>query len=158
MAVAACGDRLALARGLARLEEARCGSFGLALSANGGSLSRRIRRILAVNDPCQTSRWPAGLLALALPLMLGSGIWVSVFAATPPSSTELQIATAVGKVLATHTYDYSRRESSGWVKVDGASVPVDVGVEHDGVSIYGQEKVSGTVFLFWASLGADGTL
>lgn len=39
------------------------------------------------------------------------------------------------KVLATHTYDQSRRESTGWVEVNGVSLPVDGGPEAAGVKV-----------------------
>ncbi|HMP80736.1 MAG TPA: hypothetical protein PKD54_14875, partial [Pirellulaceae bacterium] len=42
----------------------------------------------------------------------------------------------VGRVVATHTYNLSRRESTGWVEVKGTRHPVDDGVEHDGVQVY----------------------
>ncbi|MEQ1904781.1 MAG: M56 family metallopeptidase [Pirellulaceae bacterium] len=40
------------------------------------------------------------------------------------------------RVLSTHTYNLSRRESSGWVEVEGTSQPVDDGPEADGVKVY----------------------
>ncbi len=40
------------------------------------------------------------------------------------------------KVLATHTYDLARRESTGWIEVNGVGVPIDAGVEGAGVRVY----------------------
>jgi beta-lactamase regulating signal transducer with metallopeptidase domain len=40
------------------------------------------------------------------------------------------------EVLDSHVYDSSRRESTGWVEVNGVSLPVDDGVEHDGIKVY----------------------
>lgn len=40
------------------------------------------------------------------------------------------------KVLKTHTYNRSRRESKDWIELKGSKVPVDDGVEHDGLIVY----------------------
>ena len=40
------------------------------------------------------------------------------------------------RVVVSHSYTAARRESTGWVEVDGAQVPVDVGILHDGVIVY----------------------
>ncbi|MEA2602102.1 MAG: hypothetical protein QOF89_3094 [Acidobacteriota bacterium] len=67
LAVAVCGDRLGYARALADLEGLRFATPRLAVAANGGSLSDRIRRL--VGAPARRSArqsWAAGLLALAL--------------------------------------------------------------------------------------------
>lgn len=64
LAVTVCGDRLGYARALVELEGLRAPR--LALAATGGSLTGRVRRLLA--PPSRPSRrpWAAGLLALAL--------------------------------------------------------------------------------------------
>jgi len=65
LAVAVCGDRLGYARALVDLEGLR-GGPQLALAANGGSLSDRVRRLVgAPRRPARRS-WAAGLLALGL--------------------------------------------------------------------------------------------
>jgi beta-lactamase regulating signal transducer with metallopeptidase domain len=72
LAVAICGDRLGYARALVDLEGLRSAGSGLALAADGGSLTDRIRHL--VGAPARRSRrsWAAGLLALALlPAFLG---------------------------------------------------------------------------------------
>ncbi|QEH37771.1 Regulatory protein BlaR1 [Aquisphaera giovannonii] len=66
LAVACCGDPLDYARALAALEEIRQGTWSLAPSARGGTLLKRIRRVLGVmpaEEP--TSRAMAGTLALS---------------------------------------------------------------------------------------------
>ncbi len=40
------------------------------------------------------------------------------------------------KVLATYTYPQDTRTSTGWVEVDGVQLPIDVGVEYDGIVVY----------------------
>ena len=40
------------------------------------------------------------------------------------------------KVLATHTYPQDTRSSTGWIKVDGVQVPIDVGVEYGDIIVY----------------------
>ena len=53
MAVELCGDRLTYARALADLEQMRGADMKLALAASGGSLIRRIRRLLGVSSTDQ---------------------------------------------------------------------------------------------------------
>lgn len=69
VAVALCGDAIALAEALATLEGLRTPTRILALAANGGSLMERIRRLLAPTPP-PSLRWAAPLGALAV---LGAG-------------------------------------------------------------------------------------
>ncbi len=74
IAVAACGDRLHYARALAHLEELRHHGIRLAAAASGGSLVRRIRRLLGVPEHRRPGGWLAGALALSLVIMTGVGL------------------------------------------------------------------------------------
>lgn len=76
IAIEACGDRIAFARALARLEESRCDSR-LAMSASGSSLVIRVRRILAVDEKRLAVRWPAGLLSLPAVGLFVLTLWVT---------------------------------------------------------------------------------
>lgn len=40
------------------------------------------------------------------------------------------------KVLASFTYPQDTRTSTGWVEVDGVQLPIDVGLEYDGIKVY----------------------
>ena len=82
VAVKVCGDRLALAKALVHLEEQRCGAGALALSATGGSLVQRIRRLAVSQEYCPMAQWSAGLLTLATAFLLVVGLWISVFTTT----------------------------------------------------------------------------
>ena len=62
LAVATCGDAIALAEGLATLEQQRRGGPQLALAARRGSLVHRVRRLL-VGTPVRV-RVPIGLVAV----------------------------------------------------------------------------------------------
>ena len=64
LAVAACGDAIALAEALAQLEHHRSAVPHLALAAHGGSLMKRVTRLLS--DPPVRSRWwqPLALVVL----------------------------------------------------------------------------------------------
>ncbi len=77
IAVAVCGDRIAFARALARLEEIRCDSGQLAMSAGGSSLLSRIRRVVGQRELNTVGWWPAGLVVLSVMGLLGGGIWLS---------------------------------------------------------------------------------
>lgn len=76
IAIEACGDRIAFARALARLEESRCESR-LAMSASGSSLVLRVRRILAVDERRLPVRWPAGLVSLAAVGLFVLSLWAT---------------------------------------------------------------------------------
>ena len=73
LAVAVCGDRLGYARALADLEGLRAAGPRLAMAADGGSLSDRIRRVVGVPGRSSRRSWAAGLLALAL-LPVGAAV------------------------------------------------------------------------------------
>jgi len=66
LAVAVCGDVLTYARALAELEQIRTVSPQLAVAANGGSLLRRIQRLIGspTRSPRRVTSWVAGLLAM----------------------------------------------------------------------------------------------
>ena len=68
LAVQVCGSPLQYARALTRLEELRAAPLPFALSANGGSLLHRIRRVVA--GPAATAGPVRGVTALALLLGL----------------------------------------------------------------------------------------
>ncbi len=73
-----CGDRIVLAKALARMEELRCHTPGLAMSARNGSLLYRIRRILLVPESHSVGWWPAGVISLTS-LFIGVGsLWLMV--------------------------------------------------------------------------------
>ena len=82
LAVDACGDVLIYARALTGLEEIRAGyAAGYTMAASGGSLSSRIRRLVAGNETVRRGR--AGWLLLTVPLVLGLSLW-----ARPPLQQE----------------------------------------------------------------------
>ena len=83
IAVSVCGDRLALAKALTRLEESRSPETGLALAASGGQLLHRVRRILSPNEPIPSAKWPIGLLGIVSLAVLYGGLWLSVVTAAP---------------------------------------------------------------------------
>jgi len=82
MAVMATGDPRAYARALVGLEEIRGLAPQLAVAANGGSLWRRVARLLPVSAPPadRASGWLAGVLALAMLGTLGAAARISSFA------------------------------------------------------------------------------
>ncbi len=164
VAAVMCGDRIVLAKALARMEELRCHAPGLAMSARNGSLLHRIRRILLVPESHSFGWWPAGLISMT-GLILGVGsLWLMVVTAnenltladseqrasamagsevTDDLSTEStdSIPQTVSesneeKILATHTYDLTRRESTGWIEVEGVGMPIDAGAEALGIRVH----------------------
>jgi hypothetical protein len=76
------------------------GLWLLALSATGGSLVQRIRRIALSQEHCPTARWSAGWLTLATAMLLVGGLWVSVVAATrsvqaAEDATSMEVASSL---------------------------------------------------------------
>jgi beta-lactamase regulating signal transducer with metallopeptidase domain len=84
VAVALCGDAIALAEALATLEGLQPSTRVLALAANGGSLMERVTRLLSP-DPPPRRPWglPAGLL-----LILGAGALMATRADRPAASAQ----------------------------------------------------------------------
>src|SRR5688500_16293839 len=76
LAVAACGDAIALAEALAALECERLPSARLALAAGGGSLVQRISRLLS--GPPSRGRW--GALAALAALAVTSAVVIAQIA------------------------------------------------------------------------------
>jgi beta-lactamase regulating signal transducer with metallopeptidase domain len=98
-AVAACGDAVGYARALAELEGLRSFAPTLAVAADGGSLWQRVVRLVDGPPPhlSRSSRWLAGLFALATLTALGLSASASLEGGTP---TRLGEPTAVRPVLA----------------------------------------------------------
>jgi beta-lactamase regulating signal transducer with metallopeptidase domain len=70
LAVAVSGTPLLYARALTRLEELRSGSLPLAVSANGGSLLNRVRRIVSRTAPSAAPVRGAAALGLLMVVLL----------------------------------------------------------------------------------------
>jgi beta-lactamase regulating signal transducer with metallopeptidase domain/tetratricopeptide (TPR) repeat protein len=92
-AVSLCGDRLLYARALTAMEELRSVPLPLVAAVNGGPLLHRIRRVLGVESPADSSsRWSAGFVVLAalVGLALHSSAWPapSTAASPPPSAAD----------------------------------------------------------------------
>ncbi len=88
LAVAATGDFRGYVRALLVLEEIRSlpkATSILAVASDGGSLRRRIVRLLPSSSRCaeETPSWLAGLLALAMLATIGAAARVSDFAQAP---------------------------------------------------------------------------
>ena len=88
VAVSVCGSPVLFARALTRLEEARISETRLVLSANHGSLLRRIQRLVAKEPTSATEAWPVSLIATGLLVLLVAGFWMST--ATAADQTELK--------------------------------------------------------------------
>jgi beta-lactamase regulating signal transducer with metallopeptidase domain len=72
VAVAICADRVAYARALTAMEEMRASAPRWAVAAHGGSLTRRIRRLVDRPEPANSGR--LALLAVAAVLILVAGV------------------------------------------------------------------------------------
>lgn len=66
LAVDACGDRVAYARALARVEEVCGGNVPLATAADGGSLLSRVRRIIAAESHAPRRAEPLAAVVVAV--------------------------------------------------------------------------------------------
>ncbi len=108
-AVDVCGDAIGYARALAELEELRSLSPALAVAANAGSLGQRVARLAGAPPPhlSRSSRWVAGLLALATLGALGLSAGASLEGGMPSPLAE---PASVRPLLADYgvTQDYVR--------------------------------------------------
>ena len=116
IAIEVCGDRLAFARALTRLEAFRFDS-GLAVAAHSGSLLARIRRIAEPRRESFCSWWcPGGLVVVAFGLVV-VGAWFTVAIAAsqpvPPSSKASQAARSQSNP-STGEESGARPEPSDW--------------------------------------------
>jgi protein involved in polysaccharide export with SLBB domain/beta-lactamase regulating signal transducer with metallopeptidase domain len=84
VAAEACGDRVLYARALADLESRRDVPGGVAMSARGGSLVRRIRRLLGVEEPRRAAP-AAGILAICCVASLLAAARLGAAPDAPPS-------------------------------------------------------------------------
>jgi beta-lactamase regulating signal transducer with metallopeptidase domain len=110
-AVVACGDAVGYARALAALEGLRAIAPTLAVAAGGGSLWPRIARLVGGPPPhlSRSSRWLAGVFALATLIALGLGASASLEGGTPSPLGE---PAAVRPVRAWDTKIFRRASSS----------------------------------------------
>lgn len=82
VAIGVCGNRLVLARALAQVESLRAPTERLALTAAGGALLQRIRRVVGQEPVPRQSWWLAGAVSLLLLCGLSlavSGAWAGYF-------------------------------------------------------------------------------
>ncbi|MBL8890116.1 MAG: M48 family metalloprotease [Planctomycetaceae bacterium] len=96
-AIAVCGDRLTLAKALTILAESRAEVLHLSLSASGGSLACRIRRILLKQEANPAAKWPTLLMALATILLFVGAMWTSSIAAIPGESSRQDLAASTNR-------------------------------------------------------------
>ena len=140
LAVAACGDAIALAEALAALERERHSSPPLVLAANGGSLMQRISRLLT--GPPSRGRW--GALAVLGALTVSGAVLatqIGLAGGLPDLRVEASTAGALGpgdyREISANGLDKQRfyRESidaqgrrSETYREDGEVRPIDAGV------------------------------
>lgn len=88
IAAASTGDRLIYARALVALEEQRRTTYAFGVAASGGSLTKRIRRLVG-ESPARRSRsgWPIAALLLVSGLLVGLAAASSLDGQEQPSST-----------------------------------------------------------------------
>ena len=141
LAVAACGDAIALAEALTALERQRQSSPRLALAANGGSLMQRIKRLLSA--PPSRGGWAArialgvvlagGVLAVAQTTLAGNwrpDLHVSSTTAGklgPGDVREIEANGVDGRRHYRASVDAQGRLTEVYTK-DGRSRPIDAGV------------------------------
>jgi hypothetical protein len=128
LAVAACGDAIALAEALNSLERLRVAAPMFALSAKGGVLMQRIKRLLFPDSPPHRPRLaaPLALFAIACSGALFAAHVDSPSAATRPSTADTTAQamphwwnTVGHAVRITDTVDGHRREYRSWVDLNG---------------------------------------
>jgi beta-lactamase regulating signal transducer with metallopeptidase domain len=96
LAVAVCGDPVHYARALARLEELRAPGLSLAVSATGGSLLQRVRRLVgdSTRPAGHAVRGAAALAVLSLVLLGFAARSFSAVGQREPSSMRVELEAA----------------------------------------------------------------
>ncbi|MGH9666407.1 MAG: M56 family metallopeptidase [Bryobacteraceae bacterium] len=92
LAVQACGDPLVFARALVELEQFRAGGAGLGMAVSGGSLTKRIQRVLGSDSAAQSGPGPwfaaiAFALSAAVLFTWGAGASTTLLAQTSDINT-----------------------------------------------------------------------
>jgi len=98
-----CGDRVTYARALVNLEGFRAGRAAFALSAAGGSLIKRIQRLLSGAPQPHSPAWPSALAGLAIVTCMLAGLHPAVHASgagQQPNPQQSQPATPKPVVVA----------------------------------------------------------
>ena len=142
LAVEACGDAIVLAEALGALEGVRGAAPLLSLSANGGSLMKRVTRLLCT-EPRSCARWgvPLGLVAVLcsgtlLAASLAPGIPPSAFAGATFEAPSGPFGTGNSRTYRERTgaglKEYQRRVDrlgrvSETITLDGQPLPIDAG-------------------------------
>jgi beta-lactamase regulating signal transducer with metallopeptidase domain len=143
LAVAACGDAIALAEALAALERQRHSSPRLVLAAHGGSLMQRITRLLS--GPPSRGRW--GALAVLGALAVSGLLLITQVGLAGGRFPDLEVSASTAGPLGPGDYreikagglDKQRfyRESldargrrTEMYEEDGKARPIDAGVRH----------------------------
>jgi beta-lactamase regulating signal transducer with metallopeptidase domain/HEAT repeat protein len=86
LAIAVCGDAHFYATALLGMERLRGGAPAFALAASGGSLMKRIQRLVAPAQAEIFPRWAAGVVAVTLVLAVGGGVGLTGATAGPSQS------------------------------------------------------------------------
>ncbi|MDB5703319.1 MAG: Peptidase BlaR1 [Sphingomonas bacterium] len=100
LAVAACGDAIALAEALVALERERHSSPRLVLAANGGSLMHRITRLLS--GPPSRGRW--GALAILGTLTISGAVLITQMGLAGGRFPDLQVTASTAGALGPGDY------------------------------------------------------
>ncbi|MEZ6093867.1 MAG: M56 family metallopeptidase [Pirellulaceae bacterium] len=87
-AVEICGDRVALARALSKVEAQRHGDSGLAIAASDGSLVRRIRRIVGVESRQGAWMPVGGMTLVTIGLLICCTLIASAYAIPSPTTSD----------------------------------------------------------------------
>jgi len=104
LAVRACGDVLIYARALTELEAIRNAAPQMAMAANGGSLMRRIERLIGIRPPAGRHKLAPSLAALAVlvivpMLMVGAGGALARHSALADTNVSLDSPPAANDVI-----------------------------------------------------------
>ena len=99
VAVAVCGDRLSYARALASLESIRTTSSYAIVTASGGSLVDRIRRILMLEDSRMRRTKLGSWIAPAIAAVIGLALFSAVYARREASAQDKKPSAAVAAKL-----------------------------------------------------------
>jgi protein involved in polysaccharide export with SLBB domain len=153
-AAAACGDRVLYARALADLEALRAPPAALALSARGGSLARRVRRLLGVDEPIRPAPVAGILAACCVVLAMAAARLTSAQDAAKPAPAKAADASPAAAGEAPRDEDFVA-DSGDYRVGPGDQLTISVtGLQGPNVETIKQARVSNTGSISMPYIGA----
>lgn len=112
-------------------------TVGRGKSPNANPSSQGVQQDISLTNKASTLVGPKATIEPSAALNQTPDNFASMTVTTSPAEQTPSRMDRTGvKVLQTHTYSRQRRESTGFISVNGSRVPIDAGVKHEGTIVY----------------------